>query len=222
MEGMIAFAGGQIDTDTLYHENMHQWWGDNVTEDDYRMTFFKEGLATLAEFLYHARLAEDAAGGPSTPAGQAAFEASLVSQFNKIYHSGDSFWTTAPAAPTGPASPVPAWLARTSTALPECATRSVLKKVSSWGSAWPGFRFRRSPAAGPFALRSSPHSLPCRTRGQRRAGSAVRTTPGGPAAWSGGQHPGAVAAGQALPAPVSPGQRGGGALAAGVVPGRPG
>ena len=31
METMIAFAGGQIDTDTLYHENMHQWWGDNVT-----------------------------------------------------------------------------------------------------------------------------------------------------------------------------------------------
>ncbi len=26
---MIAFAGGEIDTDTLYHENMHQWWGDN-------------------------------------------------------------------------------------------------------------------------------------------------------------------------------------------------
>jgi len=99
MQTMIAFAGGTIDTDTLYHENMHQWWGDNVTEDDYRMTFFKEGLATLAEFLYHARLAEDAAGGPSTPQGQAAFEASLVSQFDKIYRSGDSFWTTAPSNP---------------------------------------------------------------------------------------------------------------------------
>ena len=24
---MIAFSGGVIDTDTLYHENMHQWWG---------------------------------------------------------------------------------------------------------------------------------------------------------------------------------------------------
>ncbi len=53
MQGMIAFSGGEIDTDTLYHENMHQWWGDNVTEGGYRMTFFKEGLATLAEFLYH-------------------------------------------------------------------------------------------------------------------------------------------------------------------------
>ena len=52
MQTMIAFSGGQIDTDTLYHENMHQWWGDNVSEGSYRMTFFKEGLATLAEFLY--------------------------------------------------------------------------------------------------------------------------------------------------------------------------
>ena len=99
METMIAFAGGTIDTDTLYHENMHQWWGDNVTEGGYRLTFFKEGLATLAEFLYHARLAEDAAGGPSTAKGRAAFEASLVSQFNKIYRSGGAFWTAAPSNP---------------------------------------------------------------------------------------------------------------------------
>src|SRR5260370_17476839 len=65
MQTMIAFSGGTIDTDTLYHENMHQWWGDNVTEDDYRMTFFKEGLATLAEFFYPPPLAEDPPGGPS-------------------------------------------------------------------------------------------------------------------------------------------------------------
>src|ERR1700734_2162042 len=99
MEGMIAFAGGQIDTDTLYHENMHQWWGDNVSEGGYRMTFYKEGLATLAEFLYAARLAENAAGGPSTAKGQAAFQASLVKQFNQIYGSGSDFWTTAPSNP---------------------------------------------------------------------------------------------------------------------------
>jgi aminopeptidase N len=99
MEGMIAFAGGQIDTDTLYHENMHQWWGDNVSEGSYRMTFFKEGLATVAEFLYAARLAENAAGGPSTAKGQAAFQASLVKQFNQIYGNGSDFWTTAPSNP---------------------------------------------------------------------------------------------------------------------------
>ena len=99
METMIAFSGGAIDTDTLYHENMHQWWGDNVTEGGYPMTFFKEGLATFGEFLYQARLAENAAGGPSTPAGRAAFQASLVHQFNAIYGLGGSFWTAAPSNP---------------------------------------------------------------------------------------------------------------------------
>jgi hypothetical protein len=99
METMIAFSAGEIDTDTLYHENMHQWWGDNVTEGGYRMTFFKEGLATFAEFLYQARLAENAAGGPSTPAGRAAFQASLVHRFNAIYAYGGSFWTAAPSNP---------------------------------------------------------------------------------------------------------------------------
>jgi hypothetical protein len=63
------------------------------------MTFYKEGLATLAEFLYAARLAENAAGGPSTTKGQAAFQASLVKQFNQIYGSGGGFWTTAPSNP---------------------------------------------------------------------------------------------------------------------------
>jgi len=99
MERMIAFAGGQIDTGTLYHENMHQWWGDNVSEGGYHLTFFKEGLATLAEFLYAARLAENAAGGPSTAKGRAAFQASLVKQFNQIYGSSQDFWTTAPSDP---------------------------------------------------------------------------------------------------------------------------
>jgi hypothetical protein len=99
METMIAFSGGRIDTDTLYHENMHQWWGDNVSESDYRMTFFKEGMATLAEFLYGARRAEQSAGGPSTPAGRAAFQASLVRSFNRFYRIGPGLWTAAPSNP---------------------------------------------------------------------------------------------------------------------------
>src|SRR4051794_23020229 len=100
MEGMITFAGGEIDTDTLYHENMHQWWGDNVSEAGYRYTFYKEGMATLGEFLYQARLAENAAGGPATAKGRAAFQASLVKQFNKTYASAKGFWTGAPSNPT--------------------------------------------------------------------------------------------------------------------------
>jgi aminopeptidase N len=100
MQTMITFAGGRIDTDTLYHENMHQWWGDHVTEAGYTMTFYKEGLATFAEFLFTARKAQGKAGGPGTQAGRRAFQRSLVSQFNSIYAAKDGFWTVAPSNPT--------------------------------------------------------------------------------------------------------------------------
>jgi hypothetical protein len=93
MQTMITFASGSIDLDTLYHENMHQWWGDNVTESNYNMTFFKEGMATLGEFLFAARLAGQS-GGP------AAFQASLVKQFNDNYARNGAFWANAPSKPT--------------------------------------------------------------------------------------------------------------------------
>jgi aminopeptidase N len=79
---------------------MHQWWGDNVTEGSYSMTFFKEGLATLGEFLFAARQAETTAGGPTTKAGKKAFKASLVHQFDATYSQGGNFWTGAPSDPT--------------------------------------------------------------------------------------------------------------------------
>ncbi len=100
MQTMITFAGGEIDTDTLYHENMHQWWGDNVTEGNYNLTFFKEGMATFGEFLFAARTAESKAGGPSSASGQRAFEKSLVDTFKQTYASKDDFWTGAPSDPT--------------------------------------------------------------------------------------------------------------------------
>src|SRR6185437_2456827 len=52
MQTMITFAGGEIDLDTFNHENMHQWWGDNVSEAQFNLTFFKEGFATLGEYLF--------------------------------------------------------------------------------------------------------------------------------------------------------------------------
>jgi aminopeptidase N len=100
MQTMITFAGGQTDPVTLYHENMHQWWGDNVSEGSFAMTFFKEGLATLAEQLFKARTAETAAGGPSTASGQSAFEQSLAQSFKSTYDSSGAFWTQAPSNPT--------------------------------------------------------------------------------------------------------------------------
>ncbi len=99
MQTMITFQGGQIDLDTFNHENMHQWWGDNVSEANYNLTFFKEGMATLGEYLFDARNAATAAGGMGTPAGDAAFEASLVTQFNRNYGS-NRLWTQAPSDPT--------------------------------------------------------------------------------------------------------------------------
>ena len=92
MQTMITFPGGTIDLDTFHHENMHQWWGDNVTEASYNLTFFKEGLATLGEYLFAARGAATAAGGLDTPAGRSAFDASLVQQFNDNY-ARDDLWS---------------------------------------------------------------------------------------------------------------------------------
>src|SRR5262249_52052829 len=97
MQTMITFAGGFIDTDLLYHENMHQWSGDNVTETGHQMTFFKEGLATIGARLQPARLAAQAAGGGAK--GGAAFEARMVHQFDRIYRQRGSFWTVAPSNP---------------------------------------------------------------------------------------------------------------------------
>jgi aminopeptidase N len=99
MQTMITFAGGTIGQSVFYHENQHQWWGDNVTESNYTMTFFKEGMAQLAQYMLTARNAETAAGGPSTSAGQAAFQASLIAQFNTNYARGASFWAEAPSNP---------------------------------------------------------------------------------------------------------------------------
>ncbi len=99
MQTMITFQGGSIGLRTFHHENMHQWCGDNVTEANYNLTFFKEGMATLGEYLFDARNAATAAGGLDTPAGQAAFDASLVDQFNTNY-ANNHLWTAAPSDPT--------------------------------------------------------------------------------------------------------------------------
>jgi len=95
MQTKITFANETIDVQTLHHENMHQWWGDNVSEANYNLTFFKEGLATLGEFFYIANNAQVAAGGAS-----AAFEQSLVDQFNALYAGPDAMWTGAPSDPS--------------------------------------------------------------------------------------------------------------------------
>ena len=100
MQTMITFAGGRIDLDTFNHENMHQWWGDNVSEGNFDLTFFKEGMATLGEYLFHAREARAAAGGRHTAAGRKAFQRSLSQEFDGNYRSSGSIWAFAPSDPT--------------------------------------------------------------------------------------------------------------------------
>jgi len=100
MQGKITFQGGRIYLDTFHHENMHQWFGDNVSEDQFRDTFWKEGWATVGEFLFGARLASENAGGLGTTAGDRAFDRSLRQGFAQAYSIAGQFWTVAPSNPT--------------------------------------------------------------------------------------------------------------------------
>ena len=80
---------------------MHQWWGDNVSEDEYERTFFKEGYADLSEGFNTARTAANAAGGLGTPAVTRRSSSSLVTRFNTTYNSTNAAnWNVAPSNPT--------------------------------------------------------------------------------------------------------------------------
>jgi Peptidase family M1 domain/Chitobiase/beta-hexosaminidase C-terminal domain len=105
MQGKITFAGGSIGPalGTFNHENMHQWFGDNVSEAAFNLTWWKEGFATIGEYLATARTAATTAGGLDTPAGDAAFENSLIGRFNGTGNyntTSTTFWTQAPNNPS--------------------------------------------------------------------------------------------------------------------------
>ena len=148
MQTMITFAGGRIDTDTLYHENMHQWWGDHVTEANYNLTFFKEGMATLGEFLFGARTAEQAAGGAGTRPAAAPSSGAW---------SGSSTRSTGSRAPSGPARRRTRRLTPSSTGTPP--TSAPASATSRCGRSW--------------AMRTS--SVPCgRSSGSTAAATSLR------------------------------------------------
>lgn len=89
MQSMIAFPGGSIQLPVLWHENFHQWWGDNVSEAGYEDTFYKEGLAGwMEEYVY-----------PAHRLTGAAFEATLIRRFDTLYAQRGDFWTVAPSRP---------------------------------------------------------------------------------------------------------------------------
>ena len=100
MQTKITFANSSISVGTFHHENMHQWFGDNVAEGDFNLTFWKEGFARLSEYLNTANGAATPAGAPGSPAYEAAFENSLIGRFNTNYNAGASSWASAPSNPT--------------------------------------------------------------------------------------------------------------------------
>jgi hypothetical protein len=89
MESMISFTDGEIGLPVLWHENFHQWWGDNVSESSYENTFFKEGLAEWMESYVY----------PAHRLKPPAFERAMRKQFDATYRSAGSFWTVAPSQP---------------------------------------------------------------------------------------------------------------------------
>jgi len=110
MQTKITFQNGNnprgsVSTSTFHHENMHQWFGDNVSEADFNLTFWKEGFAQLSQYFLTADLAAGGAAARGTPAYDAAFENSLISRFNTNYNAGgvvpsNANWTSAPSNPT--------------------------------------------------------------------------------------------------------------------------
>ncbi len=104
MQTKITFQNGGSSTPgagVFNHENMHQWFGDNVSEGGFRLTFWKEGWATVGEYLNTARNAANGAGGLGTPAGDTAFDNSLIARFNTNYGTTSSTaWISAPSNPT--------------------------------------------------------------------------------------------------------------------------
>ncbi len=89
MQTMISFNDGTVELPVLWHENMHQWWGDNVSEASYEMTFFKEGLAEWMESYVF----------PAHTLKGREFEQALMATFDRVYAGGGSFWTIAPSHP---------------------------------------------------------------------------------------------------------------------------
>ena len=106
MQTKITFANGAARrrrrAGTFHHENMHQWFGDNVSEGAFNLTFWKEGWATVGEYLNTARNAARPrragwARRPATPPSTT----SLVARFNTNYGTtSGTFWTSAPSNPT--------------------------------------------------------------------------------------------------------------------------
>jgi hypothetical protein len=103
MQTKIVFVNGSIgNTAEIFgHENMHQWWGDAVSYNNPKYTFFKEGYADFSQYLFLADVAGKAAGPVGSAAYNTAFENAIVSRFNSRYlTTQNNFWNVVPTNPT--------------------------------------------------------------------------------------------------------------------------
>ena len=105
MQTKIVFVNGSIGNtaEIFSHENMHQWWGDSVSYQEPRYTFFKEGYADLSQYLFLADVAGKAAGAVGSAAYNTAFEASIAARFagtTRYNTTSTTFWSVVPTNPT--------------------------------------------------------------------------------------------------------------------------
>jgi hypothetical protein len=172
MESMIVFPGdglGLVYLGGLYHENFHQWWGDNVTDGNFDLTFFKEGMATLAVQLYSAREAAQKAGGSNTTAGRVAFEHYLVHEFNSLYALGPGFWQLAPSN-RSPATYLDLYAVYERPKAALIALRQILGPrgfdavLQAIQRRYAGFAITEPAIEAAFAARLPNHSAACQTR----------------------------------------------------------
>ena len=105
MQTKITFGNGASSTPsigTINHEQMHQWFGDNVAEASFNLTFWKEGFATDLRVHEHRPHRRQRGRGSRDAGRRRGLRGEPdVSRFNTNYGTtSTTFWTSAPSNPT--------------------------------------------------------------------------------------------------------------------------
>ena len=170
MQGKITFNGGEIGLSTFNHENMHQWWGDNVSESNFNETFFKEGMASCSEYLLDRAHGRDRRRRARHPGRR--------SRVRRQPRRPVSTPTTSPTARCGrraPSNPTPATLFITPTTYPRPATAYIaLRQILGKGN------FAERAEADPAGIRRQQHRRAAARGACSRNGCRTRAQPAVP------------------------------------------